>query len=274
MRARCLYFLLAFLLMTSSPLGAAMRPVLKKRMGIPPTEILKEIIRTKPLPAEKAVKTIPVVTWLTEPDERLSAAMFMRDSLNRVYTVSCPGAQLLPAAASVDFGIHELLTPVLLIAYSSESRFIKLFLDGYASQDEAMQRILDHLHLALDSGTAAAGKAKVNPPTALLTAIEKDIDYQVRAAMDRYGDRIAEGRLLVAGGVIDLDNAYGHGKNQLVLININGETNPQKMRLMREVATIGAESARLLGRDKPAAALPSKGQQDQAKVPPKPSADK
>ncbi len=230
-----------------------MRPIPKIKMGIPPPVVLKEIIRTKPLPAKPADNTVPLVTWLTEPDERLSAAMFLRDSLNRVYTVSCPGAQLLPAAASTDFGIHTLHTPVLLIAISSESRFIKLYLDGYAPQDQAMRRILDHLHLALDSEMAGLRQTSADPKAALLTATEENIDFQVREAMVRYSDRIAEGRLLVAGGVIDLNNAYGHGKNQFVLININGETDPRKMRLMREVATIGEESARLLGRSKPAA---------------------
>jgi hypothetical protein len=42
--------------------------------------------------------------------------------------------------------------------------------------------------------------------------------------------------------------------DRLIIINLNGETDPQKMRLMREVATIGQEYSAMLGR--PGKSLP------------------
>lgn len=252
-----------------------MRPIPKIRAGIPPTEILKKIIRAEPMKAKDTGPSAPVVTWLTEPDERLSAALFMDDSTNRIFTVSNPAYQLIPSLAAIDFGVRELLTPVLLIAGSSDSRFVKLFLDGYLEQSQEMRQTLDHLHLPLASESSGAPRPAAEKTETLLAAVEKNIDFQVKEAIARYGDRVEGGRLLVAGGVIDLDNAYGHGKNRLILININGETDPQKMRMMREVATIGQKFAPLLGRTKPpTAASPPNNPENQTKAPPRPAAGK
>jgi len=253
MMKRFFPLLLLLALIAFPPLSeAAMKPLPKIRVGIPPTEILKEIIRHEPVPTtatgKKEEERAPLVTWLVDPDERVGPNLLPPSSEGRIFTVTSIAAQLLPERAAVDYGVRELLTPVLLITDDSRGRFIRIFLEGYSDQDNAMRQVLDHLNLPLHDEAMAVVQAKELSEQTFMAAIEKNIDFQVQEALARYRDRITSGRLLVAGGVIDIDNAYGLGANRLIIININGETDPAKMRLMREVATIGRQAADLLGR--------------------------
>lgn len=248
------FFLLLLLLsiVPFQPLAlAAMKPLPKIRVGIPPTEILKEIIRHEPTPTDtekKGEKRAPLVTWLVDPNERVAPRLLLSASEGRIFTVTSIAAQLLPERAAVDYGVLELLTPLLLITDDSQGRFIRMFLEGYGNQDNAMRQVLDHLNLPLHDEAMTVGEEKELTEQVFMAAIEKNIDFQVSEALARFKQRVEEGRLLVAGGIIDIDNAYGLGANRLIIININGQTDPAKMRLMREVATIGRQAADLLGR--------------------------
>ena len=81
-----------------------------------------------------------------------------------------------------------------------------------------------------------------------LIFVEQNVNYQVNQAMDRYKERIKKKRLVVVGSVLDVANYYDKGHNQLFIININGETDPKKMKKMQLLRTFRPELLGNVGR--------------------------
>ncbi len=59
--------------------------------------------------------------------------------------------------------------------------------------------------------------------------VERNVDYQVKYALDLYNDKIDAHELAVVGAVYDFNDLYCKGKGTLVITNINGETSPAKI---------------------------------------------
>lgn len=219
-----------FVLLLPTTLAAEMRPVLKIRAGVPPYQILGEVFgannrqAARP-PAVQKTEQAPDLTWLTDCSPAIRRSLIASPGL-RLFTVRNLGPQLVSSLAAVDYGIRYLRTPVLLITGDTGNETIRLYMKGYRHLEPEIRNELDHLHLALTPVRRATGK---NFRQQWLTNIERNVDYQVQQALDRYHNRVADGRLVVAGTILDLDNAYGRGRNRLLLINLNGETDPRKI---------------------------------------------
>lgn len=254
--------LLFSILMLAAPLTAMaeMRPVLKHRAGVPPFTVLDLLIRgneenlehaaQQPPPPELA----PHLTWLADCDHRVHPGLIMNDPGGKVYAVCTLGNQLAPATAAVDLGVRLLYSPVLLITGQTDSEAIRLFQTRPGAVSEEIRRELATLELPPPKPKAPAKKkggkkdAKAEAPALPLTLVERNVDYQVAQAMARYRDRVASGRLVVVGGVLDLANQYGEGKNRLFLININGETDPTKLRKSPHLVRLDPSQLKLVGR--------------------------
>ena len=64
-------------------------------------------------------------------------------------------------------------------------------------------------------------------------SVEANVNHQVSYALTKFAAEIKEGRLTVIGGVYDFRNDYHQGNGRLVLINVNGKTNPAAIRKMQ-----------------------------------------
>lgn len=212
----------------SNTAEAKMRSNNKIRAGVPPYEIVKQIlaqnskeIKTKDYGQESSYT--PYFTWLTDSDARISPNLII-DNKTIIYSVRNLGNQVELATGAIDYGVRHLLTPVLLITSSSENTAVKFFMEGYGKLAPAIRRDLDHLHLAL------SGDNKKNSfQERLITNIESNVDYQVGLAMARYQDRINSGRLVVIGSIIDFSNVYKHGAGRMIIINVNGFKDSAKL---------------------------------------------
>ena len=60
-------------------------------------------------------------------------------------------------------------------------------------------------------------------------SVESNVNHQVSIALKKYASEVKENRLTVLGGVYDFRNDYSQGNGRLVLINVNGETNPSEI---------------------------------------------
>ena len=240
------------LLVALMPLAGAadMRPIKKLRAGLPPYAVTEKIARhndqvVTSRPADEPLRTpgTPHMTWLADCDARVQPALFYPDPVDTIYTVRNPGNQFLLSAGAIDYGVNELLSPVLLITGNTNSDSLRLFTKGYSHLGPDLRRDLDTLRLSLGEQAANGAGALAEP-----VLVEKNVDFQVNTALKRYGPRIENGRLVVIGAVIDLSNQYGHGLNRLIIININGETDPEKLRAMHHLVRLDKRLLGMVGR--------------------------
>ncbi len=235
---------------------AAMQPVMKQRVGTPPHLVLKSILTTNsnpPSPKQNAAtptNQAPYITWLADSDSRLEASRILPATGNHIYAVRNLANQLITAQGSVDYGIHFLHTPVLLITGNSDSEAISLFLQQPQALPATIRTELDHLLLPALATQAARNNKERSLGGKQLSLVEHNVDFQVELAIQRYAQRIKNDRLVVIGAVYDLANSYGHGKNSLQIININGETNLKKMRQLQLLKPIPPSLLTTLGRAK------------------------
>lgn len=241
------------LCLAHSPLvsNADMLPIKKLRAGLPPYAVAEQIARyndrvvaSKSADGSPETPGTPHMTWLADCDARVQATLFYPDPVDTIYAVRNPGNQLLLSAGAIDYGINELLTPVLLITGNTNNDSLRLFTKGYAHLGPDLRRDLDGLRLSLGELPKNTALPKNSEPA----LVEKNVDFQVATAMQRYGQRIKNGRLVVIGAVIDLTNQYGRGLNRLIIININGEIRPEKLRAMHHLIRLDKRLLGLVGR--------------------------
>lgn len=91
---------------------------------------------------------------------------------------------------------------------------------------------------AQEGRTAADGERDFPIPLAKSLGAEEEawaqgvaanVDGQVRLALDKYGRELAKGQLVVVGAIYDFRNDLGQGYGKLVVINVNGNTDPKRI---------------------------------------------
>ncbi|MBC8317192.1 MAG: carbonic anhydrase [Desulfobulbaceae bacterium] len=251
MRKKIFPFSVSLLAILCSIAYADMRPQLKNRVGIPPFQILKEIIDTnytiRHTSDHPRKQNAPHLTWLADPDPRIRSSLI--SSSTDIYEVRNLANQLNSSLATIDYGIHHLHTPLLLITGNNDNAAIRLFSEGYESIEQTIRLELDHLHLPLAREVGLTVKEETEQDREM-RLIEANVDYQVTLASHRYSQRIKAGRLVVVGGVIDLNNHYGSGKNRMRIINVNGEKDTAKLRTLQLFRQLKPERLHSLGREK------------------------
>ncbi|MBF2053678.1 MAG: carbonic anhydrase [Candidatus Sericytochromatia bacterium] len=179
----------------------------------------------------------PGVTLLSCSDSRAHSTSFFNDPINRVFAVRNIGNQIHNNFGSVDYGVHHLYTPLLLVMGHTHCGAVQAAMQNYASESFAIVREVDHLAIPL-RGILQEASQPHDAELLWARAVEHNVDYQVEMARRRYADAIAAGKLNVVGAVSDISNAYGAGYGQLVIVNLNGEKDLTRLRLHRLVADV------------------------------------
>lgn len=166
----------------------------------------------------------PTITLLTCCDSRVQKNAFNFDPIDQVFAIRNIGNQLEHASGSIDFGVHKLNTPLLLILGHTRCGAIKAAMGDYSSESAAIVNELKGLH-----PSEHAISSEENFEEKWLRAVEENVDQQVEIAMQRYSDDVAEGKLAVVGCVYDFVNHYGRGRGRIILRNLNGSTDSKTM---------------------------------------------
>ena len=166
----------------------------------------------------------PNMTVITCADSRVHTPLFGMDCNNNIFIVRNIGNQIVNSEGSVDYGIHHLPTKILFIMGHSSCGAVKAAMGDYSAETKGIKRELDTLKPVIaadnDEGDFAVRWAK---------NVEVNVDYQVNYALNLYRDQIESGRLAVVGGVYDFNDNYGKGRGTLVITNVNGETDPNRI---------------------------------------------
>ncbi|WP_022847007.1 MULTISPECIES: carbonic anhydrase [unclassified Desulfurobacterium] len=160
----------------------------------------------------------PVITMVNCSDARVHATIFFEDPTDKIFLITNIGNQIAPSRGSIDFGIYNLKTPILLILGHTHCGAVKAALSNYSDEPINIKNTLDHLHIPLSTVKRSDNFEKM-----WLEGVEKNVDYQVSEAMKMYGHIVESGKLTIIGAVYDFTNAYRKGSGRVIIRNINGE---------------------------------------------------
>jgi carbonic anhydrase len=166
----------------------------------------------------------PKIALLTCSDSRVQTSIFGIDTNNEIFVVRNIGNQIMPVFGSIDFAIYHLKTPILIIMGHSHCGAIKAVFSNYEDEPFDIIRELDHLSIPIRH----IKHRKHHFEEEWIAIIELNIDYQVKLAIKKYHKLIENNSLMVLGIVNDFANVYDMGEGRLIIVNVNGITNPEK----------------------------------------------
>jgi carbonic anhydrase len=164
----------------------------------------------------------PRATVVTCSDSRVHTNMWDKTPEGDLFMIRNIGNQIATSHGSVQYGVNHLGSSLLLIVGHSRCGAIAAARGDYSAMEEPLRKELDTI--AVDKiGTSING-------------VTTNVNNQVAAAMREWGDKAKAGELLVVGAVYDFANDMRKGAGKLNIININGETDPAKLRNMPVLA--------------------------------------
>ncbi|MCD4504996.1 carbonic anhydrase [Chromobacterium piscinae] len=133
-----------------------------------------------------------------------------------LFVISNLGNQLASSEGSIEYGVRDLRTPLLMFVSHTGCGAIKAAAGDYSNLGPAVQKELDNIEIP--KGIDATNGALIN------------INNQVEGAILKFSGEVEAGRLAVLGGYYDFNNDLKQGRGKLVITNINGETDPARIR--------------------------------------------
>jgi carbonic anhydrase len=179
----------------------------------------------------------PRATVVTCSDSRVHTHAINATPDSDLFMIRNIGNQISTSEGSVEYGVHHLHTPLLLVMGHVACGAIKAASDDYSKESPAIRRELDTLQVPKgDSG---------------LSSVKLNVHHQVRQAMSKFEQEVISGRLTIIGAVYDFKNEMRQGLGKLNIINVNGETNEAKIAQLDLMKGLNAPAAK--GRYTPSA---------------------
>jgi carbonic anhydrase len=192
--------------------------------------------------AEFADKQTPRATVLTCADSRVHTTAWDVTPENDDFVIRNIGNQFENAEGSIEYGIEHLRTPLLLVIGHTGCGAVKAAMGDMSKLSQPIQGELAHIHLP----KPAAGKP---PETVWAEAVLTNVNNQVDTALKHFAKEIQTGQLTVVGAVYDFRNDLMQGAGRLAIINVNGNSEPERMEAF--VAAVSGKSSELReGKDK------------------------
>lgn len=165
----------------------------------------------------------PRATVITCSDSRVHTHALDANPDNDLFMIRNIGNQIATAEGSVEYGVHHLHTPLLLIVGHTACGAIKAAASDYSKESGPIRYELDTIQIP-----------KGEPG---MSSIKLNVNNQVRRAMEKWEEEVITGKLTVVGAIYDFRNELNQGHGKLVVVNVNGETDAKRiaaMELMKE----------------------------------------
>jgi carbonic anhydrase len=166
----------------------------------------------------------PRATVIGCSDSRFQIDALDKSAANDLFVIRNIGNQFSSNMGSVEYGVRHLNTPLLIIVGHSRCGAIKAAMSDYSAEGPHIIEELDSLSLALRK-TSLVGTEE----TKWLACVIGNVHQQVYYAHKEFKSDVESGKLTIVGVVYDLANDLNNGYGRLKIVNINGETNPDKL---------------------------------------------
>ena len=199
----------------------------------------------------------PRATVITCSDSRVHTHAIDATPDGDLFMIRNIGNQIATSEGSVEYGVHHLHTPLLLIVGHVGCGAIKAASSDYGKESPSIQRELDTIQIPKgDSG---------------LSSVKLNVNNQVRRAMDKFEQEVIGGRLTVIGAVSDFRNEMRQGMGRLNIFNVNGETDAAKIAKLELMQGLEAPAPKRAARYSPVRrAPPAKAAEEDVAEPEKP----
>jgi carbonic anhydrase len=178
---------------------------------------------------------LPRATVVTCSDSRVQPQAWDETSENDDYTVRNFGNTLTGDEASIEYGVEQLHTPLLLIVGHTGCGAVKAATGDTSKLSKGMQAQLKGLQIP----RASAGK---NENQAWAEGVVANVHNQVTSALKKYGKRVQSGSLTVVGAVFDFRDDLGQGPGKFVIVDVNGNGEAERMEAFMAAINEGGES--------------------------------
>lgn len=158
----------------------------------------------------------PRATVVTCSDSRVHTGMLDQTPEGDMFMVRDIGNQVSTARGSVQYGVNHLGSSLLLIVGHSRCGAIGAASGDYSGLEPDIRKELDTIDITKGGANIDGVKANVN--------------NQVADALREFDDKVKNNELLVVGAVYDFADDMKQGAGKLNIININGETDPARLR--------------------------------------------
>lgn len=169
----------------------------------------------------------PRATVVGCSDSRFQTAALDSTPENDLFVIRNIGNQFTSNEGSVEYGVHHLHTPLLIIVGHSRCGAIKAALGDYSKESSAIRREVDYL-----ASSIKATKFYPDEATKWLQAVVQNVSQQVLFAKAKFSEEVVSGKLTIVGVVFDLANDFKEGAGKLKVVCVNGETDQAKLRAM------------------------------------------
>jgi len=166
----------------------------------------------------------PRATVIGCSDSRFQSDALDATAENDLFVIRNIGNQFSSNMGSVEYGIRHLNTPLLLIVGHSRCGAIKAALSDYSAEGPHIIQELDSLSLSVRK-TSLSGTEE----SKWLAAVVGNVHQQAFYAQKEFKQDVESGKLTIVGVIYDLANDFNNGYGRLKIVNINGETNPEKL---------------------------------------------
>jgi len=159
----------------------------------------------------------PRATVVTCSDSRVHTHALDQTPDGDLFMVRNIGNQISTAEGSVEYGVHHLHTPLLIIVGHSTCGAIKAARGDFSKESPAIKRELVTIKLP-------ARNPKNDDAAEILRGIDGNVNNQVAYALKKFAHEMTEGKLTVIGAIYDFRNDMQQGQGRLVITNVNGST--------------------------------------------------
>ncbi|MET0790944.1 MAG: carbonic anhydrase [Polyangiaceae bacterium] len=182
--------------------------------------------------ADFADKQTPRATVITCADSRVQPQAWDATPENDDFTIRDIGNQIENVEGSVEYGVEHLNTPLLLVIGHTGCGAVKAAMEDTSKLSEPIRKELEHLHPPVP-------KPGKKPDEAWAEAVVSNVNDQVRFSLLHFSSRVHEGKLTVVGAVYDFRNDLGQGAGKLVIVNVNGISDAERLSSFNEAVRAG-----------------------------------
>jgi carbonic anhydrase len=179
-----------------------------------------------------ADKQTPRATVITCADSRVHSQAWDLTPENDDFTVRDIGNQVENVEGSIEYGVEHLHTPLLLVVGHTGCGAVKAAMGDTSKLSAPIRKELEHLHVP------AADPSKA-PDVAWAEAVVANVNNQVAFSLKRFNHEVHEGTLTIVGAVYDFRNDLGQGAGKLVVVNVNGNADAERMESFVEAVNVG-----------------------------------